>query len=500
VGTEGHLLEEKIRRILGGVAGKKGLFLAPNIPARKLANAIEACGVPAEEQPLALVDCSMCGSAKDCLLFGRHAIYYHNPWFGNKPGPGSIPYRDFGDRTFERKWFEVALGRGQFLCTTACGLSTREVAGILNAIRQAVTQLPAPGEVSLGRTPPPTGDAAAVADRTRYSSGSVSRTRPKLAAPEVVRKYQSWWGGTDETFAFLTFFLVSIVSLMTTFKLIKDVANALFLGACLAASLGICMLARRLLHGLGALLLVGFFILCGVEPPLRIWQDRDFLLVYVPLLILGFLMMAYLGVVLRRQKEDILAQLKRYLESPLTVKEIAMAHAIAHLELGQGSHLTSSKLGWRLAARARRISVGDEFTRLTDQWKRSPLGMAVSSACSEIQRMKEARVVCARCDGKRKIMVPRRYTFDMGDIPIYSGGRLGAPDYSEDGPYWPEDYLPTGGPTTKIIWHSESCPSCDGRGYFARYSSVKVRQRAQSLIAELEEKYDDDGHPFTPAR
>ena len=54
------------------------LFVLPNIPAAKLANARRTCKVPADDEVLGLLDLTVFGSASDALLLGRQALYYHN--------------------------------------------------------------------------------------------------------------------------------------------------------------------------------------------------------------------------------------------------------------------------------------------------------------------------------------------------------------------------------------------------------------------------------------
>lgn len=62
-------------------------FFVGDIPAKKLANARQSCGVPDGEVIRALVDCTVFGSAKKALLFGDAAIY-----FSSAVGTGRIEY------------------------------------------------------------------------------------------------------------------------------------------------------------------------------------------------------------------------------------------------------------------------------------------------------------------------------------------------------------------------------------------------------------------------
>jgi hypothetical protein len=54
------------------------VHLAPDIPAKKLGNARASCSMPKGERAVALVDCTLFGTAKDAWVFGEQALYYHN--------------------------------------------------------------------------------------------------------------------------------------------------------------------------------------------------------------------------------------------------------------------------------------------------------------------------------------------------------------------------------------------------------------------------------------
>ncbi len=71
------------------------LFVVPDIPAHKLSNAMESIQLPDLDSPLGLVDCTIWGSAKDCVVIGSRGIY-----FTNLDRDGFLPYSDFPDRTF----------------------------------------------------------------------------------------------------------------------------------------------------------------------------------------------------------------------------------------------------------------------------------------------------------------------------------------------------------------------------------------------------------------
>ena len=84
--------------ILAQSNGKPGVFLAPDIPDKKLSNAKAVCFVPPGALILGLIDCTVFGSAKECLLFSDKGMHYR---FG-KEHLGYIPYADFAHRKVYR--------------------------------------------------------------------------------------------------------------------------------------------------------------------------------------------------------------------------------------------------------------------------------------------------------------------------------------------------------------------------------------------------------------
>ena len=93
--------------------------------------------MPAGEELLGLIDCTVLGSAKNALLFGRRAAYYHNGWTGKTPGAGVVPYEAFPSRQFglEGTW-EVSLGNNQFVDTSGCSVPREIIIEILREIQR----------------------------------------------------------------------------------------------------------------------------------------------------------------------------------------------------------------------------------------------------------------------------------------------------------------------------------------------------------------------------
>jgi hypothetical protein len=120
------------------------LFIHPLIPPDKLQNARETTQIPEEEVVFGLMDSTVQGSAKHCLLFSGAGIYYHNDWSGAQPGPGFVPYSDFPTLDFgEDKWLEVSLGGNRYLDIS--GMSSGSwAAPTLRRVRLALVEAVAP--------------------------------------------------------------------------------------------------------------------------------------------------------------------------------------------------------------------------------------------------------------------------------------------------------------------------------------------------------------------
>ncbi len=81
-------VRERVREILKGFGGTPDYYVDPNIPSNKLANARKVCGLTPLDMVIALIDCTVFGSATDCVVFTGDTLYYRN--FVGKSG--SVPY------------------------------------------------------------------------------------------------------------------------------------------------------------------------------------------------------------------------------------------------------------------------------------------------------------------------------------------------------------------------------------------------------------------------
>jgi hypothetical protein len=120
--------------------GSKGFYLPPGIPAKKLANATYSCAVPQTDRILAMLDITFWGSAKDCLLFGTTAFYYHST-----PRSGCLAYRQFPGRTFSANWIgtKIHLGSDEFFSKGQGTLSASQIVQLLTAIKELVEEFSA---------------------------------------------------------------------------------------------------------------------------------------------------------------------------------------------------------------------------------------------------------------------------------------------------------------------------------------------------------------------
>ena len=133
---------DALMQALRALLPQNDLFVGADIPPQKLANARHACGVPAGEQIIALIDATVLGSAKNALLIGSRAIYYHNDWSGKHSGAGRIDYADFASRTFAPEGLELCLGPGQYFDVSGSSVKQAKLIEILQAVQRVSASFP----------------------------------------------------------------------------------------------------------------------------------------------------------------------------------------------------------------------------------------------------------------------------------------------------------------------------------------------------------------------
>jgi hypothetical protein len=177
-------LPARVAQILKAYESK--LYLAPSIPPKKLANATMKACVPADEKVLGLIDCTIFGSASDCLVFGSRGFYYSDGGNSNPGGagqtvlaqhretqtaivltalhrlgelglkiaqkldgmyvPSSVAYSEFSRCQFTTSGlFCIRLDKDRYCNKTGSKLSRAEIIEILTAIKQAVVELAGQG-------------------------------------------------------------------------------------------------------------------------------------------------------------------------------------------------------------------------------------------------------------------------------------------------------------------------------------------------------------------
>ncbi len=129
----------ELNNFLAAQQGKLDFYLDPQIPANKLSNGRNACQVPWDHPVMALIDTTVFGSAKNCLIFSHTGIYYHNDWTGQQPGGYFIAYSDIKGRSFTKVGaHEVNLDRGSSVDFSGSSLPTEEALQIMRGLGEIV--------------------------------------------------------------------------------------------------------------------------------------------------------------------------------------------------------------------------------------------------------------------------------------------------------------------------------------------------------------------------
>ncbi len=123
---------------LADVGQHDDLFVLPNIPPAKLANARRTCKVPADDEVLGLIDLTVFGSASDALLLGRQALYYHND--AGTPEDHLLPWASPVLRvgTFAAPDSSHLVCPGGVSLYVNCAFETVRAAVLLEAMRQGL--------------------------------------------------------------------------------------------------------------------------------------------------------------------------------------------------------------------------------------------------------------------------------------------------------------------------------------------------------------------------
>lgn len=116
----------------------RDLYITPNIPQNKLANAKQSCAVAADNEVLALVDTSAMRNAKSCLLVATSGIYVKNDLIANSPGRSFLPYSGFVDGGIKRSQRnEVSIGGVNFNMAW-CSISKDDLIKMLSDVQASL--------------------------------------------------------------------------------------------------------------------------------------------------------------------------------------------------------------------------------------------------------------------------------------------------------------------------------------------------------------------------
>lgn len=101
IADESDIVNEIIRILEEGK--KRGLneylHISPDPYGKMARNAWKRCKIPEgkDEGIIGILDLTISGSAKNCLVFGKHGIYFRNPRLTKGKLSGKIEYRDIGN-------------------------------------------------------------------------------------------------------------------------------------------------------------------------------------------------------------------------------------------------------------------------------------------------------------------------------------------------------------------------------------------------------------------
>ncbi|MBL9043957.1 MAG: hypothetical protein JNM83_20250 [Myxococcales bacterium] len=134
--AEVQLRAEQLHDVLKPFVHLSSLYLQPNIPDKKLRNARKFCEVPDEEDVLALVDCTVFGSASDAVLFGSRHLFFRN-FIAQNGRPGRLSYGDLLRISLQRSNDgELVFGENLTANLSGSGLSAAELLMVMRELQK----------------------------------------------------------------------------------------------------------------------------------------------------------------------------------------------------------------------------------------------------------------------------------------------------------------------------------------------------------------------------
>lgn len=129
---------ESLETVLRKYRYLRHFYVGASIPSDKLVNARAVCHVPEDEVIRGLLDLTVFGSAKNCLLLGNRCMYYHH--MNGKPRFETIRYVDFPLCTFRQHGlWSIDTGNGSRLTLSGNSLPPQEVCEMLTMIKHLFT-------------------------------------------------------------------------------------------------------------------------------------------------------------------------------------------------------------------------------------------------------------------------------------------------------------------------------------------------------------------------
>jgi TIR domain len=123
-------VDKALQKILQKRSRLRDFYVAPDIPAGKLQTARERCKVPPGEKALALIDCTVFGTASDAVVLGREGVYFRN-FTGHQ---GHLLYRQLAQLTMEGAGMYVSFSNGQVCDLTGSQFPGEQLAALLREI------------------------------------------------------------------------------------------------------------------------------------------------------------------------------------------------------------------------------------------------------------------------------------------------------------------------------------------------------------------------------
>jgi hypothetical protein len=125
----------------------KGLFITPDIPPKKLSTARESCNIAPDYEALALVDATVFGSAKNCLVVTTGGVYTRNGPLHAHPGRQFLSLNDFqvsspqkeSGKIYFNPWDRYVMIAGMhFVTNGGCRIPANDLITLLQEIQHAL--------------------------------------------------------------------------------------------------------------------------------------------------------------------------------------------------------------------------------------------------------------------------------------------------------------------------------------------------------------------------